>query len=297
MVDLNKGDPDEQDEGGEEAVNAPPEEATSPLASFVKGLTGGKKAPPALAGKGTAVAKKSAAPVPSPAAAKPAKQGGMGGMLGSKTAKVPRIDGPLVTVVTRNEFYRDGFRNLIKIALLEGIVIIGLILTLFVYMNNSQPHDRYFATTADGRIMQLQPLDQPNLDTPALLSWVATSASETMTFSYLNYQKEMQASSKNFTKQGWESFTTALQKSHILDSVQAMQQLVSAQPRSAPILIQKGVFNGRYRWILQMPMIVKYQGIKESRVDQLSLQLVVERVPSLENPAGVGIAQWIARAK
>jgi len=297
MVDLNKDSPEEPQEGEEEVVNAPPaEEVTSPLATFVRGLTGKKGNAPAPA-PAKPVAKAAPAPAPAKPGSPPAKQGGLGGMMGSKTAKPPRIDGPLVTVVTRNEFYRDGFRNLIKIALLEGIVIIGLILTLIVYMNNAQPHDRYFATTADGRIMQLQPLDQPNLDTPALLSWVATSASETMTFSYLNYQKEMQSASKNFTKAGWESFTTALQKSHILDSVQAMQQIVTAQPRSAPILIQKGVFNGRFRWILTMPLLVKYQSTKESRTDQLQLQLVVERVPSLENPAGVGIAQWIARAK
>lgn len=294
MVDLNK-EPEQQD-GDEEVANAPPAEVTSPLASFVKSLTGGGKKAAAVPAKPD-LAKKNVPATQKPGAA-PAKPGaGMGGMMQSKNAKPPPIAGPLVTVVTRNEFYRDGFRNLIKIAVLEGIVIIGLILTLIVYMNNAQPQDRYFATTADGRIMQLQPLDQPNLDTPALLSWVATAVSETMTFSYLNYQKEMQASSKNFTKAGWESFTTALQRSHILDGVNQQQQLVSAQPRSAPILIQKGVFGGRYRWILQMPLLVKYQGVKESRTDQLQLQLVVERVPSLENPAGVGIAQWIARAK
>lgn len=293
MVDLSK-EPETPEEEGEVA-NAPPAEVTSPLASFVRSLTGNKgKAPPASAKPGAKAA------VPQKAAsASPAKPGaGMGtaGLTG-KNAKPPSISGPLMTVVTRNEFYRDGFRNLIKIAILEAIVIIGLILALIVYMNNAQPQDRYFATTADGRIMQLQPLDVPNMDTPALLSWVATAVSETMTFSYLNYQKEMQNNSKNFTKQGWETFTTALQRSHILDSVQAQQQIVTAQPRSAPILIQRGVLNGRYRWILQMPLLVKYQGAKETRTDNLQLQLVIERVPSLENPAGVGIAQWIARAR
>ena len=42
-------------------------------------------------------------------------------------AFLKRVGGPLVSVVTRNEFYRDGFRNLIKIVILEGIIIIGLI--------------------------------------------------------------------------------------------------------------------------------------------------------------------------
>lgn len=288
MVDLEKEEQEQAAAAGA-AEAAPAQEAaapevTSPLATFVRGLSGKKNAPA-----------KPAAPALAKQAQKPAAPAKPGMPLpGGKTARPPPVPGPLVTIVTRNEFYRDGFRNLIKIAVLQGVVIIGLILTLIVYMNNAVPHDRYFATTADGRIMQMQPLDRPNLDTPALLSWLATAVSETMSFSYINYQRELQNASKNFTKTGWESFTSALQKSHILDGVRELQQIVTAQPRSAPVLVQSGVLNGRYRWILQMPLIVKYTSGKENRTDHLQLRLVVERVPSLENPNGVGIAQWIA---
>ena len=261
----------------EEQAPAP----SSPLSNLVKSLGGGKK---------NAVAKPAKTSMANSAAVQAAKA-----QVNPAAPKVP--GGPLYTIVTRNEFYRDGFRNLIKIAMLEGVVIVLLILALIVYINNSKPEDRYFATTADGRIMQLQPLNVPNLDTPALLSWVATAASDTMTFSYLNYQKELQNASKHFTKTGWESFTSAMPKAHVLDGVQAQQQIETAQPRSAPILVQQGVLNGKYRWVLQMPIAVKYQSTKESRTDQLQLQLVVERVPSLENPAGVGIAQWVATLK
>ena len=109
------------------------EEVTSPLATFVRGLTGGKKA----AAPAPAPAQPGQPPMPAPAPQQ---------MAVSKSGKPPPIGGPLVTIVTRNEFYRDGFRNLIKIAILQGLVIIGLILTLIVYMNNAVPHDRYFAT-------------------------------------------------------------------------------------------------------------------------------------------------------
>ena len=43
MVDLSKEPEQPDDEGGDEAVNAPPAEVTSPLASFVRGLTGGNQ--------------------------------------------------------------------------------------------------------------------------------------------------------------------------------------------------------------------------------------------------------------
>jgi intracellular multiplication protein IcmL len=253
------------------------------FAGFVRKLTGNKNAPPPAAG---AAAKN--VPARAGQQRQPAQQGGQ------QREPARPVTGPLMTIVTRNEFYRDGFRNLIKIAVLQGLVIVGLILTLIVYINNSQPEDRYFATTADGRIMQLLPLNKPNLDDPALLSWVSSAVTDTMSFSYLSYQKDLQKSSRNFTKSGWTSFTSALQKSRILDSVQAQKQIVTSQPRSAPVLLKKGVYGGKYRWVIQMPLSIKYQSQTESRTDTVNLSLVVERVPSLENPSGVGIVQWIA---
>ena len=204
--------------------------------------------------------------------------------------------GPLVTVITRNQFYRDGFRNLIKIAVLQSVIIVGLILALIIHMNKSVSQDRYFATTADGRIMQLVPLDKPNMSTAALMSWVAQATTEVMTFGYHDYQRRLQQSSRHFTKRGWETFTDALQKAGIIDSVTAQQQIVTATPRSAPVLVEQGVLGGKYRWIIQMPLQVSYRAGQNSRVDNLNLNLVVERVPSLENPNGVGIEQWVATA-
>ncbi len=215
--------------------------------------------------------------------------------IAGQAGAAPPVVGPLMTVVMRNEFYRDGFRNMIRIALVEAVIIVGLILALIAYMNTSKPSDRFFATTADGRIMQLVSLDKPNMNTAALVSWVAQAATETMTFGFHDYQRRLQQSSRHFTRRGWESFSTALQKSGIIDSVQASQQVVTAEPRSAPILTQQGVLNGKYRWVVNLPLRVTYKGGGgAARTDNLDVSLVIERVPSLENPNGVGIAQWIS---
>lgn len=213
-----------------------------------------------------------------------------------KPAATAMPGGPLVSVVTRNEFYRDGFRNLIKIVILEGAIIIGLILTLIVHINNSVAHDRYFATTADGRIMQLSPLNERFLTDSALVSWVAQAATEVMTFGFHDYQRRLQQASRHFTKAGWETFSSAMERARIIESVTAQRQVVVASPRSAPVIRQQGVAAGKYRWVLEMPLTVEYRAREQSRVDNLKLTLVVERVSSLENPNGVGIHQWLAEA-
>lgn len=297
MVSTNNELPDDDTVTGEMPETAEAAEVAAPvdspvikLVNFVKGLTGGGN--------------KASAPSPVPKKAvvsRPAQAPASGGVTAvrapeANTAAMPAVSGPLMTVLVRNEFYRDGFRNLLRIAIAEAVIIVAIILAFIIHINASRPQDHYFATTADGRIMQLLPLEAPNMGTSALMSWAAQSATEVMTFGFHDYQRRLQQSSRHFTRYGWESFTTALQKSRIIESVEANQQVVTAQPRSAPILIQEGVFNGKYRWVVDLPLTVTYQAGSASRVDNLMVRMVIDRVPSLENPNGVGIEQWIAAA-
>lgn len=202
--------------------------------------------------------------------------------------------GGLGKVVVRNEFYRDGYRSLLKIALIQVFVIIGLIGAMYFVIQTHQPENRYFATTEDGRLVPMIALSEPNMSTPALMSWVAQSATEVMTFGFNDYRRRLQESSRNFTRRGWESFTQALQKSRIIEMVEAKQQVVTAAPQGAPILQSQGLVAGRYQWIIQLPMVLSYQAGASSRQDSLLVTIVVVRVPRLESPNGIGIEQWVA---
>lgn len=206
----------------------------------------------------------------------------------------PDVVKGLGTVVVRNQYYRDGYRTLLQVVLLEGLVIVGLVLAIFFVIHTNQPENRYFATTEDGRLVPMISLDQPNLSTPALMSWVAQSSTEVMTFGFNDYRRRLQEASRNFTRRGWESFTQALQRSRIIEMVEANQQVLTAAPRGAPVLQSEGLAAGRYRWVVQLPMSVTYQSGSMTRTDNLLVTLVVVRVPRLESPNGVGIEQWIA---
>jgi len=202
--------------------------------------------------------------------------------------------GGLGKVVVRNEFYRDGYRSLLKISLIQVVVILGLIGAMYMVIQTHQPENRYFATTEDGRLVPMIALSEPNMSAPALMSWVAQSSTEVMTFGFNDYRRRLQESSRNFTRRGWESFTQALQKSRIIEMVEANQQVVTAVPQGAPILESQGLVAGRYQWIIQIPMVLSYQAGSASRSDSLLVTVVVVRVPRLESPNGIGIEQWIA---
>ncbi len=200
----------------------------------------------------------------------------------------------LGTVVIRNEFYRDGYRSLLKITLIQGVVILGLIGAMYYVIKVNQPQNYYFATTEDGRLIPMVPLSQPNLSTPSLMSWVAQSATGVMTFGFSDYRRRLQESSRNFTKRGWESFTQALQRSRIIEMVEVNQQIITAAPKGAPVLESEGLVAGRYQWVVQVPLILTYISGAKTYNTGLLVTIVVVRVPRLESPNGVGIEQWIA---
>lgn len=202
--------------------------------------------------------------------------------------------GGLGRVIIRNEFYRDGYRSLLKISLIQVVVILGLIGAMYFVIQTHQPENRYFATTEDGRLVPMIALSEPNMSVPALMSWVAQSSTEVMTFGFNDYRRRLQESSRNFTRRGWESFTQALQRSRIIEMVEANQQVVTAVPQGAPILESQGLVNGRYQWIVQLPIVLTYQAGSRSRNDSLLVTVVIVRVPRLESANGVGIEQWIA---
>lgn len=203
----------------------------------------------------------------------------------------------LGAVVIRNEFYRDGYRNLLRLSVLQSLVIVGLLGAMYFVIHVHQPENRYFATTEDGRLIPMIGLNEPNLSTPALMSWVAQAATEVMTFGFNDYRRRLQEASRNFTRRGWESFTTALQRSRIIEMVEAKQQVVTAVPQGAPILESEGQVAGRYQWVVQIPLVVTYQSGAKSQNNNLLITVVVVRVPRLETPNGIGIEQWIASAR
>jgi intracellular multiplication protein IcmL len=200
----------------------------------------------------------------------------------------------LGVVTVRNEFYRDGYRSLLRLTLIQGLVIIGLIGAMYYVINVHQPENRYFATTEDGRLVPMVPLNEPNLSTPALMSWVAQASTEVMTFGFNDYRRRLQEASRNFTRRGWESFTQALQKSRIIEMVEANQQFITAIPTGAPLLQSEGLVAGRYQWVVELPLLLTYQSGARARSVDLRVTIVIVRVPRLGSPNGVGIEQWIA---
>ncbi len=200
------------------------------------------------------------------------------------------------TIFTRNAFYQDGYRSLIRIALLQLIAILVLLGILIGYFLFSQPRYRFFATTADGRIIDIVPLDQPYRQD--VVAWASQAATEAMTFAYSDYRMRLQAASPKFTTRGWDTYISALNSARIIETMDKRQLNIKGTPGAAPQIVRQGVVNGVYQWVLKFPYAIEYLGVGEKPQPTTGdLTLVVQRVPNLENPDGIGIDQWILTGK
>ncbi len=196
-------------------------------------------------------------------------------------------------VIMRNNFYRDGQRKMILI-LLFSIIANVILASMLTYVILHPPEPRYFATSINGRITPLVALNAPNQSDSAILQWANQAAIATFSYNFVNYRSELVAASGFFTAEGWDQFVSALGASNNLEAVKAKKLVVSAVATSAPVILQKGVLNGRYAWRIQMPMLVTYQSASEFSQQTLNVTMLVTRVDTLNSPRGIGIAQFVS---
>jgi intracellular multiplication protein IcmL len=199
----------------------------------------------------------------------------------------------LAKVAMRNSFYRDGQRKIMFVLLVSMIGNFILCGTL-AYLLTHPPAPKYFATSINGRITPLVALNMPNQADSAILQWSNQAAIAAFTYNFVNYRTELVAASGFFTAEGWGQFIEALGSSNNLDAVKAKKLVVSAVATSSPVILQKGVLNGRYSWRIQMPILVTYQSASEFSQQNLNVTMLVTRVDTLNSPRGIGIAQFIS---
>ena len=204
------------------------------------------------------------------------------------------IKDALATVLNRNAFYRDGYRFLLRVSLIQAGVIVFLIAAIIGLVMTIKPHAVYFATTSDGRIINIVPLNEPYLSQAQVIAWTTASAQNVMRFGYYDYRDRLQQSQSNyFTPTGWTSFNQALKEANFIDAIQAHKLVVSMDVNGAPEIRNTVVHNGVYTWYVQFPVTIRFDGDQPPQPINTTLQLQIVRVSTLQNPDGISIEQWV----
>ncbi len=201
------------------------------------------------------------------------------------------------TVLNRNAFYRDGYRLMLRISIIQLSVIILLVATIIGLVLTVQTKQIYFATTSDGRIIPIVPLTDEFRTKAEVITWAAETARNVMSFDYKDFRDRLQQSSYSFTTQGWDSFNKALKDSNLIEAVKDRKLVVSIEVKAAPEILSAGVRNGVYTWDVRMPVVFKLDGPESPQPTVANLLLRIVRVSTLQNSDGIQIEQWVTVTK
>jgi intracellular multiplication protein IcmL len=202
--------------------------------------------------------------------------------------EVNMVEEELQIIRLRNDFYRDGFQ---KLLLALGVITtaIGLLVAAFLYLFFVKPVPIHFATDDEWRILAPIPVDKPYLSTANLLQWVSETFSTVFNFDFLNYSKKQAEYQQYFTENGLKKYTDLLNFYVPISSVQKSKSVIVGTLNGGPFIVNQGLLNKRYAWWVQLPININFSGYDRNYTQPLVLQVLVVRVPTLNNLSGVVI--------
>jgi intracellular multiplication protein IcmL len=189
--------------------------------------------------------------------------------------------------------YRDGYKYLLWFVKLESLSMLAVCAFVLYMFISYTPQDTYFAIGVQGNQEQLVGLTEPNMNKAALLAWIAASATQVTTFGFTDYAEKFAAAQKNFSPDGWKSYQEALVRSGLLKNVGLYQQIITSIPITTPIIQAEGILEGQYRWIVSVTLVQTIRAGNKKVTRYLPVTMILVKMPTAQNPMGVGINTWV----
>jgi len=197
-------------------------------------------------------------------------------------------------VVKRNDFYRNNYRKVLGLLLLN-ILVIGALSYFIYYIQSNEPGPFYFAVSDKGKIISDYPINSPGRyrDTSKLLAWAEDAATNAFTINFIQYRQQIQTAQEYFTNYGYKQFQGALESSNILNTI-LDQNLYLIPIITAPATLEgQGDSSQGWGWRVKVPMLLVFQNSSESLTQPIDLTLTILRRSSLQTKYGLGIVQVI----
>ena len=195
----------------------------------------------------------------------------------------------------KNVFYRDYYHYFIVIIM----VLILLMLTavgIILYQMLHRPLPTFNVVQPNGQQMFLVPHEEPNLLPDTILRWASKAAAISYTFDFVNYNKQVLNARPYFTDVGWRDYVGSVDK--LIDDIISNQLIVTGVVAGVPVISNQGPLpDVSYAWRVQIPFLVSYQSANTVSISYFYVILTIVRVPTFQNPQGIGIDQFIMRSR
>jgi intracellular multiplication protein IcmL len=202
----------------------------------------------------------------------------------------------LVLVFSRNSFYKRLYYLALAVFALSLGILIFLIVIIY-YLLQNPVHPVYFATDNVGRLIQIVPVNTPNMTTEEVTNWAIEAVEAINSYDYINYRAQLQSAQKYFTPYGWGKYMTALTASNNLLGLTNRKQIQMAQVIDRPKILAQGILAGSYAWKYQMQVLITYSEPPYDNKSKFSnawvAEVIVQRQPVLQGYKGLGVVQLV----
>jgi hypothetical protein len=173
-------------------------------------------------------------------------------------------------------------------------VLIGFaVLTSFVFGDTYVYHLVVLDRSAfPKQVKTLLPLDEPNLTRTAIVNMAMHVATQVQSYGFHNADERLLKARRLFTDEAWQSFALAHLQPGRLDRFKENRQILSTIATKGAVIVKEGVEGGRYRWVVEMPIISSYLAGSDDAPRNALLRITFVRAPTSEFPEGVAIDGW-----
>ncbi len=101
-------------------------------------------------------------------------------------------------------------------------------------------------------------LEKPHRNQEQIGEWLVKAVSEMFNFDVNNYDQHLRLLATGMDRQALLDFQTFLQNSNVLKTLQSGEVMIHNFVSETPLLLNKGVIAGRYRWLFEMPVTLTF---------------------------------------
>lgn len=201
----------------------------------------------------------------------------------------PVRDAAIETVRGRNWFYwsrNDGQQR--------AIMFLGIGLVMSLAANGWQlaqkPIIQNFVTDELGRHLEVYPVSEPILSRGDVTALAGRCVTNALTFNFKHYRHELEQAAGCFTPDGWSAFIAEISRpSGLLDKVVKDNLISTGNLRAAATVTDQGMVNGRYAWMVSVPILVTVEKEGRSATENWVAEVMLVRVSQVENRGGAAI--------
>lgn len=172
------------------------------------------------------------------------------------------------------------------------LLVATLITGISLMKKKDVPAITYTIDRKNNTIQDTVTLPYPHQSFKNISGWVFEAIIASYSFDFNNYYKQLDKVSYYYTPEGYSMYLKSLQLNKIEDQVMLNKIEVSTVPLQTPVLVKGGVFGVTEYWRYRVPVLISYYAGKNPIFERQTVEVLVLRVPSYQNPKGLSIAEF-----